>query len=109
MAHRNVSVSINRDIVPTKPDCLMTDCLRIEAVAKVMISPTEPGRINLAIHNSSSDGRIAHLKASYDPKLVKVTIADPQVYVAPGGKTITYAIISSNNISCNTLVSFEVE
>lgn len=109
MAQKKVNIGISKDIIPTRPDALKSDCFFIETASKVLLNPQQPGKINLTIHNSSPVGRIAHLSASYDPNQMKVVIADSNIYVAPGGKSVTFVTITPEVPGCNSLITFEVE
>lgn len=109
MPSKMVTATISKDLVSTKPDLLPSDCLRVEAIGRVILEPNEQTRINLIVHNSSTVGRIAHLKASFDSNVVNVAISDPQVYVGPGGgKTATYAVITPLTPNGNAHISFDV-
>ena len=108
MPTKTLTATISKELVPTKPDLLSSDCLRVETVARLILIPDEQSRVNLIIHNSSSLGRIAHLKASFDSNQVNVAISDPQVYVGPAGKTAVYAVITPLTASGNALIAFDV-
>jgi len=106
MAHKNVNFIISADLMPSKPDLLLSDCLRVEVAPKVVLSPGKPTTINLTIHNTSSVGRIAHLRANFDSSL-RVTLADSEIYVAPGGATVTFAVVTPHVTEGRATVSFD--
>lgn len=107
MANKSVKCIISRDLVPTKPDLLTSDCLRVETPTKIVLKPGELTKINLTVYNSSTNGRIAHIKASYDSRVVNVHIPDPAFYVEPGGKTTTYALIMPQADTGNAVITFD--
>lgn len=108
MSVKSVQVIVSKDLVPTLPDALPSDCLRIEASGKIVLAPNTQSKINLAVHNTSSTGRIAHIKANYDSTFVRVHLPDPHFYVAPEGKTVTYALVTPIVLGGQSLVTFDV-
>jgi len=107
MANKSTKCIISGDLLPTKPDMLHSDCLRVEAPSKIVLSPREQTKVNLTIHNSSSTGRIAHIKASYDHNIVSVHIPDTAFYVAPGGQTTTYALVTPQAPTGDSVINFD--
>lgn len=107
MANKTVKCIISKDLVPTSPDMLTSDCLRVETPNKVILKPGELTRVNLTVYNSSSNGRIAHINASYDSRVVNVHIPDPSFYVAPEGQTVTYALIMPQSPTGDAVITFD--
>ena len=107
MANKTVKCIISKDLVPTRPDLLTFECLRVETPDKIVLTPGELTRINLTVHNSSTNGRIAHIKSSYDSRVVNVHMPDPTFYVAPGGQTTTYALIVPQARSGDAVITFD--
>lgn len=107
MANKTVKCIISKDLVPTKPDLLTSECLRVETPSRIVLKPGELTKINLTVCNSSTNGRIAHIKASYDSRVVNIHIPDPAFYVAPGGQTTTYALIMPQAPSGDAVITFD--
>ena len=108
MAGKTTSCTISSDLLPTRPDTLLTDCLRIECPAKAVLHPGTQTRINLSIHNSSNDGRMGQVIANFDPRQVAVTIPTSGIYIAPGGKTTIFAIVTAVTSTGQASVTFDV-
>ncbi len=108
MASKTVKIIVSNDLVATKPDILFSDCLRVETANKVTLQPNQQTRVNLTVHNTSSLGRMAHLSSNFDSNLLSVRIPDSCVYIAPSGKTVTYAIITALVPAGMGSVSFDV-
>lgn len=108
MGQRIVEVAVSPDLSPTVADSLKTDCLRIEVTKKVHLSPHSETRINLAVHNTSTVGRMGQIIANFDARDLSVKIPNSQVYVAPEGKTVVYAIVNSIIKHGNTKITFDV-
>jgi hypothetical protein len=94
MAGKNVKFIISDGLIPSKPDVLLSDCLRIEIVGSMNLRPNQPSRLNLTVHTTSNTGRMAHLAATFDSRLISVNIPDAYLYVGPAGKTSTYAVVT---------------
>lgn len=95
MAGRNLTVVINPEQETSRSDILSSDCLRVECTGKVIIGRDASININLTVHNTSSVGRMGFLLASFDAKIVSVTIPNPAIYVGPDSKTVVGAVIKS--------------
>lgn len=108
MAGRTVQCTISSDLVATRQDNLFSDCLRIETNTKLILHPNTETRINLAVYNTSSEGRMGHIMANHDPRCISVKIPTSDVYIAPGGKTTVFAIISPIEKNGQTTVTFEI-
>lgn len=108
MASKTVNCIVSAELVATRPDALLSDCLRIEALNKVVMHPGNQTKINLAVHNSSTDGRMAQVIANYDPRLFMVTVPTSGVYVAGGGKTVIYAMITPLTSAGHAPITFDV-
>lgn len=108
MTGRTIQCTISSDLVATRPDALLSDCLRIETTSKIILHPGGEARVNLSVHNSSSEGRMGQVIANYDPRQVSVKIPTSGVYVAPGGKTAIYAIIIPVTPAGQAAVTFDV-
>lgn len=108
MSVKSVKLIVSNDLVPTVSDKLPGDCLRIETTSKLIIKPNTDNKINLTIHNTSGIGRIAHIKANYDERFVRVHLTDAHIYVAPDGKTATQALIVPLVPGGQSLVRFDV-
>ena len=95
MGVKTVTVKVG-ERVPTLPDRLPSDCLTLDVPNHLSLEPGVPIQVNLTVNNSSPVGRMAHIHVTYDASQgVFVQIPDPKVYVAPEGKTVTYALIES--------------
>tara|TARA_B100000614_G_C14396723_1_gene432017 strand:- start:242 stop:571 length:330 start_codon:yes stop_codon:yes gene_type:complete len=108
MNQRIIDVTISPDLNPTTSDILRTDCLRIETSKKVYMEPNGETRVNLTVHNTTSVGRMGNIIANFDARELTVKIPNNQVYVAPEGKTMVYAIINALIKNGRTKVSFDV-
>ena len=108
MGQRIVEVAVSPDLSPTASDILKTDCLRIETTKRVQIGPNSESRINLAVHNTSSVGRMGQIIANYDMREVVVKIPNSNVYVAPNSQTVVYAIITPLIKHGQTKLTFDV-
>jgi hypothetical protein len=104
MTAKNITVHIG-DKIPSLSDQLLSECLSIQAVPSLNLQPNSQVQVNLTVKNSSDAGRMATVYALYDPlQGISVQIQDPKLYVAPGGKTVTFALIEvkmNANGSCN--------
>jgi len=107
MANKTVKCIISKDLVPSQPDLLTSECLRVETPDKIVLTPGSMTKINLTVYNSSTNGRIAHIKASYDSRVVNVHIPDPSFYVSPDGQTTTYALIMPQSPSGDAVITFD--
>jgi len=112
MSYRNVGITVSDKVIPTKSDQLL-DCLTVEAVEKINVSPGSVVQVNLIVRNSSNVGRMAHLHVNYDPNLgIVVQIPDPKIFVGPESRTATYALIEAKlgakNVTSTGSVSFGV-
>lgn len=94
MGQRILEVAVSPELAPTTADSLKTDCLRIETVKKIQLSPNTETKVNLTVHNTSTVGRMGQIIANFDAREVSVKVPNSQVYVAPEGKTVVYAIVS---------------
>lgn len=108
MSGKTVQFVISDALVATKPDMLFSDCLRVETSNKIVLEPGKPNRINLTIHNTSLLGRIAHISATFDSRLLSVHLPDSTFYVGPEGKTVVYAVVTPLAPSGTSSVSFSV-
>lgn len=108
MAGRTLQCTVSSELVASKADVLLSDCLRIETTNKIILHPGAETKVNLSVHNTSSEGRMARVMANHDPRCVSVKIPTSEVYIAPGGKTSIYAIISPIVKNGQTTVSFDV-
>lgn len=91
---KTVNVNINKNINPTPPDSLSNENISIECNDKIDIRPGGQTQLNLIITNRSSVGRMVHLCPQYDrSRGIIVQIPEPDVYVGPEGRTITYALM----------------
>ena len=93
----------------TRSDSLFSDCLRVETATKIHLQHDEPLRINLSVYNSSSEGRMAKLTPVFNAKLVSVKIPNNYLYIAPDGKTTTYALITPLVVQGRGKISFNIE
>jgi hypothetical protein len=108
MTQRMIDVAVSSDLSPTVADLLGSDCLRIETSSRIQLAPHKETRINLMVHNSSPVGRMGQIIANYDAREVIVKIPTSNIYVAPEGKTIVYAIISPLMKQGQTKIIFDV-
>jgi hypothetical protein len=108
MNERIIDVTVSPDLNPTVADTLRTDCLRIETAKKIYMAPNDETRVNLTVHNTSSVGRMGNIIANYDARELQVKIPNNQVYIAPEGKTMVYAIINCLIKNGRSKVSFDV-
>ena len=108
MGQRSIEVAVSPDLAPTAGDLLKTDCLRIETTKRVQLAPNSETRINLAVHNTSTVGRMGQIIANFDAREVSVKIPNSHVYVAPDGQTHVYAIISPLMKHGQTKITFDV-
>ncbi len=108
MKQRMIEVVVSPDLSPTSADLLGSDCLRIETVSRIQLSSHKDTRINLMVHNSSLIGRMGQVIANYDAREVIVKIPTANLYVAPEGKTVVYAIITPLIIKGKTKIIFDV-
>lgn len=108
MAGKTINCTISPDLVPTRPDTLLSDCLRIECPGKVVLHPGTQSRVNLSVHNTASDGRMGQVIANFDPRQVTVTVPTAGVYVAPGGKTTVFAIVTAVAATGQASITFDV-
>jgi len=107
MANRQLTVVISEELVSTRPDVLLSDCLRVECTSRINITTGVATRVNLTIHNTSQTGRMAQLNAQFDNRIVNVHIPNSLVFVGPESKTVVYAIIYTLVQSGNSLVTFD--
>jgi hypothetical protein len=105
---RSITVIVSNDLVPNKPDLLLSDCLRIEMPDKVVLKPGVASQVNLMVHNTSNVGRQANLSANFDTRLVSVYIPDQKIYIGPNGKTATFAVITPRVPSGTAPIQFSV-
>jgi hypothetical protein len=108
MTQRMIDVAVSPDLSPTTADLLGSDCMRIETSSRIQLAPHTETRINLMVHNSSPVGRMGQIIANYDSREVVVKIPTSNIYVAPEGKTIVYAIISPLLNHGQTKIIFDV-
>jgi len=108
MPDRTLKIIISPDLVPTTADMLFSDCLRIETVSKVTLAPQKETRINLTVHNSSPNGRMAQIIANFDSRKIAVKVPNSTVYIAPEGKTVVYCIIIPLDKDGYSTVTFDV-
>jgi hypothetical protein len=108
MGQKSIEVAVSPELAPTTGDALRTDCLRIETSKRVQLAPDTEIRINLAVHNTSPVGRMGQIIANFDAREVSVKIPNSQVYVAPDGKTVVYAIVSPMIKHGQTRITFDV-
>jgi hypothetical protein len=108
MSAKTVACVISQDMVPTRPDALTPDCLRVECTSRVVLHPGTQTRINLCIHNSSSEGRMGHVLANFDSRQVIVSIPDASVYISADGKTTIFALVTAIAASGQASITFDV-
>jgi len=108
MKQRMVEVVVSPDLSPTSSDLLGSDCLRIEAVSRIQLAPHKDTKINMMVHNTSLVGRMGQIIANYDAREIVVKIPTSNIYVAPEGKTVVYAIISPLIKNGKTKIIFDV-
>jgi len=108
MTTRKIDCVISQELVPTRPDALHSDCLRIEATNKVVLHPGVQTRINLTVHNSSLDGRMAQVVANYDARQCTVTIPTSAIYVHGSGRTVIYAVVTPLVTAGHVSLTFDV-
>jgi len=94
MAHKPLHVVVSKDMIATVSDVLSSDCLQVECTNKIVTPPGTPTRVNIAIKNTSTVGRMARLQASYDSRMFTVIIPTQDVYIGPEGKTLIYAVVT---------------
>lgn len=94
MSSREVRLIVSKDLIPTKSDLLLSDCLQISCPSTVNLAYGKPTQVNLTISNGSSSGRMASLQANFNPREVTVSLPHTMVYVGPGCKTTVCALIT---------------
>ncbi len=108
MKQRMVEVVVSPDLNPTSSDLLGSDCLRIETISRIQLAPHKDTRINMMVHNTSPVGRMGQIIANYDAREVVVKIPTSNIYIAPEGKTVVYAIITPLIKIGKTKIIFDV-
>lgn len=108
MAGKAIQCVISQDLVASRPDHLASDCLRVETTSKIILNPNTASRTNLCIHNTASEGRMAQIVANFDPRQLSVVVPTSSIYVAPGGKTVVYAIITPIISAGHGTITFDV-
>ena len=88
-------VMIDGTVPESLPDKLVMDQLRLEMGKDRIIRPGGNSIVKLTVKNYSSLGRMAIVTASFDGNLMSVSIPHSMVYIAPGGATAIYAVIST--------------
>lgn len=107
MAHKTLNVLVSKDLVPTAPDLLQSDCLVVECTGKIVTPDGQPTRVNVTVRNTSMVGRMARVQATYDSRMFSVIIPTPDIYVGPDSRTMIYAIITPLQLGQAT-ITFDV-
>ena len=78
------------------------------SVCKIILHPGTETKINLAVYNTSSEGRMAHVLCNHDNRCISVKIPTAEVYVAPGGRTTIFAIVCPTVKTGQSTITFDV-
>lgn len=108
MASKQMTIVVSADQESTRPDVLSTDCLRVECSPRINVGPGVTSRINLTLHNTSPIGRMGHVSAKYNNKVIEVLIPNSLAYIGPDSKTVIYAIITPLVASGSSTVVFDI-
>ena len=108
MASKQLTMVISDDLISTRPDVLTTDCLRVECPGRMNVKTGVATRVNLTVHNTSPVGRMGHINAQFDNRVVNVVIPNSLVYVGPESKTVVYAIIYAQVPAGSSVITFDV-